>query len=120
MVRSSDLLYQRATINTTEKIDMRQLTALVLAIALVGTTTGCATARINSGGVTYGSYGVFSEDRQNPYVAYDISWGNVFWGVVGFPTILFPIYCFGYNLYEPVGFKSNRPDQHGGVLLVPK
>ena len=92
---------------------MRQLTALVLAIALVGTTTGCANEKVIVRGATYGSYGVVNrEERENPEIQYDISWGNAFWGVVASPTIILPIYFFGYNLYQPVGIKAGR----GGVL----
>src|SRR5262245_7301582 len=85
---------------------MRKTIAIVTAVALALAVSGCARdAKIC--GVTYTSYGLANQDdRKNPDVEYEVIWGNVFWGVVLFETIIAPIYFFGFSLFNPVGPKS--------------
>ena len=42
---------------------------------------------------------------KNPYVNYEVSWGNVAWSVVLFETVGIPIWLTGYQMYEPVSVK---------------
>ena len=67
--------------------------------------TGCGSTKVING-VEYDTYGLLNEeDKKNPDIEYDVVWGNVFWGSVFIETIIVPVYCFGYDLYEPVGLK---------------
>lgn len=52
---------------------------------------------------TFKTYGVLNINDKNDLINYNISWGNVFWGVVLIETIVVPIILFGWYLYEPVG-----------------
>ena len=77
--------------------------------------SGCA-QRKTIDNVTYDTYGLFNEDsKQNPNVEYDISVGNVVWSIILFETIIAPVYFIGFDLYEPVGPKSNNPNLKGVV-----
>ena len=41
-----------------------------------------------------------------PDVQYRIIWGNVVWGVILSETVVFPVYFFGFSMFEPVGPKT--------------
>ncbi len=80
------------------------LTAIFLA--------GCADPQV-IGGVKYETYGFFNEsDVRNDGVKYSVSWGNVFWGVILFETIIAPIYFFGFSVMEP---ECKKPAEKGTV-----
>ncbi|MBI2633669.1 MAG: hypothetical protein HYW78_04815 [Parcubacteria group bacterium] len=86
---------------------MRKIITLVLIVALVSSfTIGCAESKVING-VEYQPYGLLDEkDVKDLKIQYKVSFGDIFWGVVGFETIFLPIYCFGFNLYEPIGPKA--------------
>lgn len=84
--------------------------AVVVSVALLA---GCA-KRQEICGVTYLPYGLANrEERKNDAIAYEVSWGNVIWGVILVETIIMPIYVFGFALYEPKGLA------HGPVGSAP-
>ena len=86
---------------------MRKIISLVLIIALVSSfVVSCAESKVING-VEYQPYGLLDkEEVKDPKILYKVSFGDIFWGVVGFETIFLPIYCFGFNLYEPIGPKD--------------
>lgn len=58
-------------------------------------------------GVTYDTYGLFNEsEKRNPDVEYHLCVGNVVWGIILIETVVFPVYFFGFSLYEPIGRKG--------------
>lgn len=82
---------------------MKRALAIILVIGLALQVSACAKST-TIGEVTYGVYGILNEgEMHNPNIKYEVSWGNVFWGIVLCETIIAPIYFFGYALYEPVG-----------------
>ncbi len=86
---------------------MKRFTAFVLVVVLSASLllTGCGKVKTIDG-ITYDTYGLLNEDgKKNPDIQYEAIWGNVFWGVVLFETIIAPIYFFGFSLFEPVGKK---------------
>jgi hypothetical protein len=76
-------------------------TALFLLLLSI---SACAEPRTIEG-VTYVPYGLLSQEDKNPDIAYEPSAGNIFWSVVGFQTVVLPIYLVGWRLYQPVGKK---------------
>jgi len=84
---------------------MRRFAAAAPALLLLVSAVGCAETKVIDG-VEYDTFGlVDQEEKRNPDIQYEVSWGNVFWGIVFSETIIAPIYFFGYSLYEPVGKK---------------
>ena len=69
--------------------------------------------RIN--GKTYDTYGLFSEDvAKNDSIQYSICGESVVCGIIFVETIIVPIYCFGFDLYEPEMLKDG--DKNKGVI----
>ncbi len=84
---------------------MKKLIACLAILILVVFATGCGDTKVING-VEYDTYGLLNEeDNKNPDIEYEVVWGNVIWGVLLVETIIVPIYCWGYDLYEPVGLK---------------
>lgn len=79
-------------------------TLAVLAIIL----SSCADSK-EIDGITYRPYGILNEnDVKNDSILYDISYQAVGSGIIFCEIFFIPtIYTFGYNLYEPIGKKSN-------------
>lgn len=74
-------------------------TLLLLSIILL--MSGCANTKTIDG-VTYDTYGFINEDsKKNPNIHYELSIGNVIWGIILVETVIAPIYFFGFSLYEP-------------------
>ena len=40
---------------------------------------------------------------KDPQVKYKVIWGNVIWGAIFFPSVIAPIYFYGFSMFEPVG-----------------
>lgn len=59
-------------------------------------------------GVTYRPYGLINEETcKNDSIQYQVSGWAFASGLVFCELIVPPIYVFGYNLWEPVGKKSD-------------
>jgi len=84
---------------------MKKMIVCLMILVLAVLATGCGSSKVIDG-VEYDTYGLLNEDdKKNPDIEYDVVWGNVFWGSVFIETIFAPIYCWGYDLYEPKGPK---------------
>ncbi len=87
---------------------MKKIIALVAALSLG--LTACASSR-NLDGKVYEPYGLFDESTvKSDKVCYSASGGNIFWSVVGFETIILPVWLLGYQLYEPIRLKGENGD----------
>jgi len=76
---------------------------------------GCSKTKVIHG-VEYDTYGLFnSEEKKNPNIVYEIVWGNVFWGIVGFESIIAPIYFFGFDVCQPVRWR--QPNEVKGQAI---
>lgn len=77
----------------------------VLAITLL---SSCADNK-NIDGITYRPYGILNEnDVKNDSIIYDISYQAVASGIIFSEMFFIPtVYTFGFNLYEPIGKKSD-------------
>ena len=83
------------------------LTTLLCAVI----TSGCAQSKVIDG-VEYDTHGLFNKDeKRNPNIQYELSWGNIILGVVLFETIVAPIYFYGFSMWEPVGKKTEIVEQ---------
>ena len=72
---------------------------------------GCSDTKVIDG-VEYDTYGILNvEDKKNPDIEYEVCWGNVVLGVILIETVIAPIYFFGFDMYEPVGKKSEIKGQ---------
>lgn len=47
-------------------------------------------------------YGVFGRWEQVPGVEYGVSPESLVWSIVGFETIIVPVWLVGWNLWEPL------------------
>lgn len=58
---------------------------------------------INNQDVLVEPYGWMNKEAlKNDSVIYKVNTGNVIWSVLGFETIVLPLYLTGTELYEPV------------------
>jgi hypothetical protein len=84
---------------------VKRIISSAVIVALIISLCGCARP-MTVCGIKYDSYGLLSApDDKNDDLKYHVIWGNVFWGVVLFETVIAPLYFFGFSLYEPTGVK---------------
>jgi len=79
----------------------------MVAICLLISICGCGNSKkIN--GTIFDTYGFLNEsEKKNPAIEYELIIGNVVWGILLCESLVFPIYFFGFSLYEPVALKVN-------------
>ncbi len=81
---------------------------LIVIVLVILTLTGCADSWTYEG-VTYESYGFINKENvKDSKIEYRIITGNVVWGVILCETLAFPVYFFGFSLYEPIGLKKDK------------
>ena len=57
-------------------------------------------------GVEYYPYGLFNKaENRDPNVEYRLCKGSVVGGILFSGSIIAPVWCFGFRLYEPVRLK---------------
>jgi len=77
-----------------------------LALAIVVSLVSCADKKTING-IEYRPYGFLNESTaKNDSVQYALSGWAVASGVVFFELVVPPIYTFGFNLWQPIGLKS--------------
>ena len=85
--------------------------ALIVAACLV--LAGC-TRPLYAGNKEYKPYGLLNADeRRSDKVCYEISAGNVIWGIILFETVVGPVYFFGFDFQNPVRLKKGVDDDCG-------
>lgn len=80
----------------------------ILMVLLISTIliSSCADKKTIDG-VTYRPYGIINEETcKNDSIQYQVSGWAVASGIIFCEMIVPPIYVFGYNLWEPVGKKT--------------
>ena len=50
-------------------------------------------------------------ETKDPTIQYRVIWGNVIWGVILSKSIIFPIYFFGFSMFEPIGKLTPEKDR---------
>lgn len=56
---------------------------------------------------TYPTYGFINEDSaKSEKMCYEVSFGNIFWGLFLVETLVAPVYFFGFSLFNPVSAKG--------------
>ena len=94
---------------------MRYAANIFIVFILIFSLSGCAD-RKTINGRTYDTYGVFSEgSTRNGAIEYEVSIGNVIWGILLAETIIAPVYFFGFALFEPVRPLRINPNMKGVV-----
>ena len=79
---------------------------IVLLVAVMFLVCACADSYYYKGN-KYVSYGFLNKDSKcNPQLNYELVYGNIFWSVILFETIIMPIYFIGFSIYEPVGLSD--------------
>lgn len=84
---------------------MKKYIAILVSVVFLFAVVGCGSSKVIDG-KEYDTVGLLSsltDDGKQPGIKYEITWGNVFWGVVTFGSIIGPIYFFGFSCAEPVG-----------------
>jgi hypothetical protein len=85
---------------------------LVVLVVFIVLVSGCADG-LRVGDKWYTSYGVLNEhSKKCPEVEYEVCWGNVVWACILIETIVFPLYFFGFSIFEPVRLKEERNDKN--------
>jgi hypothetical protein len=79
----------------------KTITTAILFILLFS-LSACANEK-QIDGITYGTFGIFNLNEQNPKIRYKLVAGNCIWGALLSETIIAPIYFFGFSIYEPIG-----------------
>lgn len=80
---------------------MKKLLVFLLILTILTVTISCGQSK-DINGITYDTYGLLTTEKEDYNIRYKVIWGNVFWGVVLFETIISPIYFFGFSIFEPV------------------
>ena len=63
----------------------------------------------------YQTYGLLNSDTQkSDKMCYEVSIGNLIWGILLFETVVAPVYFFGFSLFNPIGPK----DSNGNCVKV--
>jgi hypothetical protein len=91
---------------------MKRTFSVVLALSIL--LAACAKPK-EIDGVVYDSYGLLNQDsKKNECIEYELVWGNLIWGAVLIETVVFPIYFFGFSIFQPVGHKQKIKGAIGG------
>lgn len=81
----------------------------IIASVLIATMLTACGAPINHAGKHYPTYGLFNQDTdKSDKMCYEVSVGNVVWGILLFETIVAPVYFVGWSLWNPVGPKGEK------------
>jgi hypothetical protein len=84
---------------------MKKIVSILMCLIMVVVMFGCSD-NLTIDNVTYETYGLINQDdNKAEYIKYKPCWGNIIWGVVLFETVIAPIYFFGFDMFEPVGYK---------------
>lgn len=96
---------------------MKKIVGLLLAVLMLNSCADSKTFKVSETGnfqqdyLHAETYGLFNESQyKNPNVKYELSVGNVVWGIILVETIVAPVYFFGFSLYEPVALKECSPN----------
>ena len=84
---------------------MKKFISVLIIFSMIMFLSGCSSSKVING-KTIEPYGLLNMDDKVPGIKYELSIPDVFLGVFGFETIIFPIVCFGMHLYQPVGIKE--------------
>ena len=83
----------------------------IIALSLVALTlAGCAHP-VHRDSKVYKPYGLINEEtRKDPNEKYEMSAGSVVVAIMFCETIFVPIYIIGWDLYQPIGPKTDQND----------
>lgn len=93
-----------------------KLSCLVWIIILIILFVPATICSINGGcshslkidNIEYEPYGLINPDDKDESVKYQMSAGNLIWGIILIETIVAPVYLWGWYLYEPVELKEKE------------
>lgn len=79
---------------------------LILFVIILSSCASSKTFQIDGKEVEVKPYGWANKEASyNNNVIYEVSLGNAIWSVIGFETIILPIWLTGWQLFEPVKLK---------------
>lgn len=82
---------------------MKKILAALMVAAML---TGCGQP-LDYGNKHYPTYGLFNQDTaKSDKMCYEVSIGNVVWGIILIETIIAPVYFVGWSLWNPVSPKG--------------
>lgn len=86
---------------------MKKIITFLIVVILFSSCADSKVFEIDGQKIEVEPYGwANAEANKDPRVIYDVSVGNVVWSVIGFETIILPIWLTGYKLYEPVKLRT--------------
>jgi hypothetical protein len=86
---------------------MKRLFLKTISVALIFgmVLAGCGDD-LRIGNKLYTTKGLITLHEMDDDIEYRIIVGNFVWGIILLETVVFPIYFFGFSLWEPVGLKN--------------
>jgi uncharacterized protein YceK len=86
---------------------------LIATLMIVSMLAGCGQPAVitTMDGKTqkYPTYGFLNQStNKSDKVCYEYSVGNVVWSVIGFGTVVIPVYIVGFSLFNPVSAKTDK------------
>lgn len=104
MSQKTFALFSGLTIKKGDFVLKKSVSVLLILTLLCAS---CASNRVING-VEYDTRGIFHyiTGEVNHQIKYEIVWGNVIWGAIFFPTVIAPVYFWGFSCMEPIREKS--------------
>ncbi len=98
---------------------MKSVISIAIVVVFIGLCIsmcngGCADEKsicLPEGGChKFQPYGLFSLNKENENIEYEVSTGNVVWSCIFSASVFVPVILIGWYLYEPVGLVDrSRP-----------
>jgi hypothetical protein len=86
---------------------MRKILIILFAALILSSCANSKVLVINNQETLVKPYGwANKEARYNEKVVYETNLGNVVWSILGFQTIVLPVWLTGWQLFEPVKVKE--------------
>ena len=91
---------------------MKKFLTILMAVLILTSCASSKTFNIDGEKTVVKPYGwANKQNRKFDNVVYEVSLGNVVWSILGFETIVVPVWLTGWQLYQPVRLKT--PDEMG-------
>lgn len=86
---------------------MKKIFTYIAVLILLSSCADSKVFEINNEKVEIEPYGwANAESVKDSRIVYEVCVGNVIWSIIGFETIIVPIWLTGYSIYEPVRLKT--------------
>jgi hypothetical protein len=97
---------------------MKRLKTILTLLLISTILIGCG-VDLNHQGKKYQTVGIahFLTNKKEKCVEYDFSPGNIFWGAILFPSVVAPVYFWGFSSMNPVSVDQTCLEEKKNELL---